>query len=85
MQKSFFKLYVITFLFILALASFGFAGNGQCPLTDDPPPVDGGEGNLVQATDPNSQTDARFDLTTDQSSQIIVKTFIEFIDGQILY
>ena len=53
MYKSSLKLYLVTVLFTLALASLTFAGNVQCPLTDPPPPADGdmGNGGLVIVVD----------------------------------
>ena len=48
------NLYFTTILFTLALASFAFAGNGQCP-ADPPPPPDDGDGFVVTTvinTDP---------------------------------
>jgi len=47
MQRSSTKLYFATSLLTFALASFAFAGNGQCPLTDPPPPKDGDDTGLV--------------------------------------
>jgi hypothetical protein len=41
MQKRSLKLYFATSIFTLLLASFSFAGNGQCPLTEPPPEGDG--------------------------------------------
>lgn len=38
MKKSPLKLYFATFVFTLSLASFGFAGDIQCPFTSPPPP-----------------------------------------------
>ena len=46
MQKSSLKLYFATFLFTLTLASFGFAGDGHCPLTE-PPPTEGESGRVT--------------------------------------
>ena len=46
MMQSFLKLYPATFLFILALTSFGLAGNGQCPADPLPPPPTG-EGYII--------------------------------------
>jgi hypothetical protein len=47
MQKSSIKLYFATVLFTLTLASFTFAGDGQCPLVSPPPPVPGHESTPV--------------------------------------
>lgn len=53
MQKSSkTKLYFSTFLLILALTSFGFAGNGQCPFAP-PPPDDQESGRVIANTNPS--------------------------------
>jgi hypothetical protein len=59
MHKSFFKLYLTTFLLILTLSSFAFAGEGQCPYIPPPPPTDGGRSsatvvNTINPTDDNA-------------------------------
>jgi hypothetical protein len=41
MQISSLKPYLAASLLVLILASFSFAGNGQCPLAPPPPPRDG--------------------------------------------
>ncbi len=41
MLRSSLKLYIVTFLFTLTLASFAIAGEGQCPLAPTPPPHEG--------------------------------------------
>jgi hypothetical protein len=54
MKKSSLKLYLATFLLTLALASVGFAGDGQCPLLPPPPPPEGvGSGNTGHAFNAN--------------------------------
>jgi hypothetical protein len=45
------KLYFPTLLLALSLASFAFAGDVHCPLTDPPPPVDGGTGRMAVPVD----------------------------------
>lgn len=45
MYKSSLKLYLVTVLLTLTLASLSFAGDVQCPLAPPPPPQDGDTGN----------------------------------------
>jgi len=48
MRRSSLKLYLYTLILTLSLASFSFAGDSHCPLTDPPPPTEG-EGDRVTA------------------------------------
>lgn len=49
MQKRSINLFLSTSVFIVAMASFSFAGNSQCP---DHPPIPG-EGGRVSAHEPH--------------------------------
>lgn len=73
MQKSFFKLYLATFLFILSLSSFSFAGDGQCPVAPPPPPLDGNQGAGGRIANPGPT-----EPLTVGASQIIVNIW-EFL------
>jgi hypothetical protein len=58
MQKSSIKLYLSTLLLTLTLASFGFAGDIQCPLAPPPPPPpEGGRAVTVIANTNPSEGD----------------------------
>jgi hypothetical protein len=50
MQKSSLKLYFTTFIVMLSVTSFTFAGNGHCP-DDPPPPADPGGRMAVQVVE----------------------------------
>ncbi len=61
MTKSTFKLYFATFLLTLALASFGVAGDIQCPFTSPPPPQPGRNvAPAVDNTNPSEGSDYQF-------------------------
>jgi hypothetical protein len=66
MRKSFLKLYLVTFLFILSLGSVSFAGDAHCPVAPPPPPTDGdqGAGGRMANSDPTKPL-------TVEASQII--------------
>lgn len=53
MQKSSLKLYFATLIFTMALASFAFAGNDHCPLTEPPPSEEGGRVTVPVIVDTN--------------------------------
>jgi hypothetical protein len=66
MQKSSLKLYFATFLFTLSLASFTFAGEVHCPLTDPPPPPpgDGDTGRIAVVINPDSSVKDNYQFLT---------------------
>jgi hypothetical protein len=68
MQKSSFKLYFFTLVVTLSLASFTFAGEGQCPLLDAPKT----EGGRISSPVVN------IPKPTESSSQFL-KAFWDFI------
>jgi hypothetical protein len=62
MKKSSLKLYFAASLLTLTLASFGFAGDSHCPLTDPPPPAEGegGPGLVMTNTNPSVNSNYQF-------------------------
>jgi hypothetical protein len=59
MQKSSFKLYFFTLVVTLSLASFTFAGEGQCPLLD-PPKTEGGRMSPVVNIPKQAESSSQF-------------------------
>jgi hypothetical protein len=53
MKTNSFKLYFTTLLLTLTLASFTFAGDGQCPIAPPPPEGGGGMPPVVTNTNPS--------------------------------
>ena len=81
MRKSFFKLYLVTFLFILSLASFTFAGDGQCPVAPPPPPPEEGGRMVVTETKPQNMT--AIDLTV-QGSSLYIRVFMDLLNKAMI-
>lgn len=53
MLKSSLKLYFVTLIFTLTLASFTFAGNDHCPVDGTPPPDEEGRNVTTVVVDTN--------------------------------
>ena len=69
MQKSSLKLYLMTLIFTLAMASFTFAGEVHCPIAPPPPDEDGrGSTPVIVNTNPS-----------EGSSYQLLKGFWEFL------
>ena len=62
MKKSSLKLYFVTLLFTLAMASFTFAGNIQCPVAPPPPPDEDGRMStpIIANTNPTAGDSYQF-------------------------
>jgi hypothetical protein len=60
MQRISFKLYFITLIFTLTLASFAFAGDAQCPLAPTPTPANGNRTTAAVIINTNPTVDSTY-------------------------
>jgi hypothetical protein len=85
MYKSFFKPYLVTFLFILCLASFSFAGNNQCPADPPPPPPPGEEGGRMVVVTESKPQMTPFTGFTGNGNSRYVSIFVEFLNTTLTF